>query len=306
MNLSVASVTVAFNAERVLARHLETLLLQRRPLQEIVVVDNASTDGTAQILASRFPQVTVLRLPENTGSAGGYAAGLAYAALEKRHDWTWLFDDDSQPDPHAAEKLLGAIASLGEAQEKIGMLASRAVHEETGTEYLPLLWRDRFVKPSRELAQQPVWFADLAINSGTLVRREVVEEIGLPRADFFCHFDDFEYCLRMRQRGYKIAVIRGSRLGHSIGNPRRVNIPGMPKLWPDHPAWRKYYVARNMTFVFWKLYPNAKSKWFVVKHLARHACGTVLFGSQKLASVGKMLLGFWDGRSGKLGIRFRP
>src|SRR5579884_548016 len=94
---SIASVTIAYNASATLPRQLAALLGQTRPLQEIIVVDNASTDCTRSLLANRYPGITVLRMPENVGAAGAWAAGLSYA-VGKRHDWVWTFDDDSVPD----------------------------------------------------------------------------------------------------------------------------------------------------------------------------------------------------------------
>ena len=96
MSGSVASVTVTYNAVQVLPRQIDALLRQTHPLREIVVVDNASSeDGTGTMLAELYPQVTVLRMPENLGAAGGWAAGLSYAAIEKGYDWVWTFDQDS-------------------------------------------------------------------------------------------------------------------------------------------------------------------------------------------------------------------
>ncbi len=83
----VASVTTAYNAVKILPRQMDALLRQSMPLAEIIVVDNGSTDGTVEMLAQRYPQVTVLRMAKNLGAAGGWAAGLRYAALEKGHDW---------------------------------------------------------------------------------------------------------------------------------------------------------------------------------------------------------------------------
>ena len=107
MSLSVASVTVAYNAAEMLPQQIEALLLQARPVQEIIVVDNASTDGTGAMLAERYPQVTVLRMEENLGAAGAWAAGLSYAALNKKYDWVWTFDDDSVPPADSLARLLG-------------------------------------------------------------------------------------------------------------------------------------------------------------------------------------------------------
>lgn len=306
MNSSVASLTTAYNAASVLPRQLDALLRQTRPLQEIVVVDNGSTDGTSETLAKRYPQVTVLRMKENLGAAGSWAAGLSYAAFERRHDWIWTFDDDSVPQLEALARLFDGIAPLNGAHGELGMIVPMPIHRETGTLYSPLFWKDGFVRPGTDQVGQPLWFADLAIASGSLIRREVVEKIGLPRADFFMDFFDFEYSLRARAGGYKIAVIPGVELNHEIGDARHVTFLGRPRLWTSYPPWREYYNSRNLAYAGWHLYPNRRTKQFVLKHLTRHAGAVALFSKRRLACIGKMLQGFYDGYRGKLGIRFRP
>src|SRR5271156_3571862 len=194
MSWSVASVTVSYNAAHLLPRQIEGLLAQSRPLQEIIVLDNASSDGTGALLAKRYPQVRVVSLAENAGAGGALAAGLAYAALEKRHDWIWMLDDDSVPDSNTVEALLDGAESLQDSGDEVGILAPMSIHRETGTPYPPLLWRDGWVKLSTEAMRQPTCFVDLVISSGSMVQRKVVEAIGLPRADFFMDFFDFEYC----------------------------------------------------------------------------------------------------------------
>jgi GT2 family glycosyltransferase len=318
MTVSVASLTISYNAAHVLPRQMKALLQQTRPLQEIIVVDNGSDDNTLSLLAERYPQVTVLRMPENRGAAGAWSAGLEYAALKRRHDWVWTFDDDSVPEDSALQGLMAATEpSRTEPRTEprmlprtsdgeIGIISALPVHPETGACYPPLLWREGFVKPTAEMLQQPVWFADLAFTSGSMVRREVVEKIGLPRSDFFMDFFDFEYCLRARTHGYRIAVVTGVKLRHEVGRARPVRLPGFCGLWPDHAAWREYYISRNLAYAVWWLYPSPRAKRFTVRHLARHAGGVLLFGSDKLASLGKMAQGFWDGKRARLGVRFRP
>jgi GT2 family glycosyltransferase len=297
---------VAYNAASVLPRQLDALLRQTRPLQEIVVVDNGSTDGTGRLLAERYPEVKVLRLSENCGVGGGLATGLAYAAPGKRHDWVWTFDQDSVPSDDALEILLDGVASLGDLDGELGMVAPLPVHRETGTYYPPLLWDDGFVRPTAELLSQPIWFADLVISSGCMVRCDLVERIGLPRADFFLDFIDFEYCLRARRNGYKIAVVTGSQLAHEIGSARKVRFLGQLRVWSEHEPWREYYKSRNITYAAWWLHPSLRAKRFVIRYLARHACGLLLFGSNKPTCLKRLFQGFWDGRSATLGIRFRP
>lgn len=312
MTSSIASVTTAYNAARILSRQMDALLSQTRPLQEIIVVDNGSRDATLALLAERYPQVTVLRMRENLGAAGAWSTGLEYAAVKKRHDWVWAFDDDSVPEESALEGLMAATeSSRSEEREagqigQIGIISALPVHPETGACYPPLLWREGFVKPSAEQLRKPIFFADLAFTSGSMVRREMVEKIGLPRSDFFMDFFDFEYCLRARSNGYRIAVVTGVKLAHEVGTARVVHFPGFSRLWPNHAPWREYYISRNLAYAVWWLYPSWRAKRFTLRHLARHAGGILCFGSDKMASLNKLAQGFRDGRHARLGIRFRP
>lgn len=305
-NASIASVTVAHNAEHLLARHLDALRRQSRPIQEIVIVDNGSTDGTSDWLAQHAPEVTAIRLNENLGQAGAWAAGLAYTALQRQYDWIWTFDDDSIPGPDNLAQLLAGLDSIPSGDGEIGLAAPLPVHQRSGICYPPLLWHDGWLKPSAELLHQPVWFADLAFASGSLISGAAVKEVGLPRADFFIDFVDFEYCLRLRSRGYKLAVISAATMAHEVGTAHHVRLPGFSALWPNYAPWREYYVTRNLVYAAWWLYPKTKTKRFACRHLVRHAAGVMLFGSNKLACLRKMAQGFWDGRHANLGIRFRP
>ncbi len=305
MNLSVASVTTAYNAARFLPRQIDALLAQSRPLQEIVIVDNASTDGTSAMLAERYPQVTVLRLQENAGAAGGWAAGLKYAAIEKGHNWVWNFDDDSVPQMTTLEFMLEGAGGVA-ADPAVGMLVPLPVHNKTGTVYPPVLWRDRFVKPGKERMQEDVWFADIAVASGCMVRREAVKRTGVPRADFFMDVFDFEYCLRLRSNGYKIAVITKCKIDHEIGDTRIIRLPGFRYAWHGHAPWREYYIGRNQVYLVWSLYPTFKTKWYMTMHLLRHIVAIALFGDRKAASLKQLLHGMVDGWRAKLGRRLTP
>lgn len=306
MSPSLASVTIAYNAVTVLPRQIDALLRQTRPLREIVVVDNASNDGTAAMVAERYPQVTLLRMSENLGQAGGWSAGMSYAALKQRHDWIWTFDNDSVPAPDALETLLDSVKTPGDTATAMGMVAPTPVHKETGTSYLPYLWRDGFVKPSAEQTLQPVWFADMVIASGCLVSREVVEKVGLPRADFFMDFCDFEYCLRVRSHGYQIGVVNSVKLDHEIGNARKIHLLGSPRLWASQHPFREYYFSRNLAYLAWWLYPNRSTKFFVARHLTSHGVQVLLFSGKKLACLMRMIQGLHDGLRGRMGIRLRP
>jgi GT2 family glycosyltransferase len=305
--VSIASVTTAYNSAQELVQHLEALLQQKRPLQEIIVVDNASTDETSSLIAVRYPHVTLLRMAENQGTGGALATGLAYAALEKKHDWIWMFDQDSVPGSDALKLMLDEARHLDSASSEIGVLATLPVNPNMEVSSTPWLWRNRFVKPPAEFLNSPILYADMVITSGSMVRREVIEKIGLPRSDFFIDFVDYEYCLRARSHGYKIVVITRAKLHHQVGKARTLRfLLGRKHLWSEHRPFREYYYSRNITYSVWWLYPSLPAKGFLLLHLMRHGISVLLIGSEKLDCLKKMVQGFWDGRRASLGIRFRP
>jgi rhamnosyltransferase len=302
--ISIASVTVAYNGAEVLQPHLDALKRQTQKIDEIVVVNNASTDDTLDLLAAKFPEVTVLNLSANGGVGGGFAVGLDYAAVTKKYDWVWLFDQDSVPAGDGLELLLAGLQHLNGDAASIAILAP--VCAPLGTKmFCPgLLWKGGRRVPAPVDSAQPVTLVDLVISSGSLVRREAIEAVGLPRADFFMDFVDYEHCLRMRRHGFKIAVVRDSHLDHVLGDPSTFNILGHTAHWTDHAPWRVYYMTRNEVFTIWQYYSKWRNKVFLLCRLAWYLFALLLFGKRKLACLGMIYRGFLDGRAGRLGIRF--
>lgn len=302
--LSIASVTVAYNGAAVLAKHLDSLKRQTRKLDEIIVVNNASSDNTLNLLAREYPEVTILDQSENSGVGGGFSAGMAYAALKRKFDWMWLFDQDSVPAVDGLERLLAGLQQLDGTADSVAILAPVCTHAETGMPCLGLSWRGGRLLPSAGDPRQVITFVDSVISAGSLLRRQAVEVVGLPRADFFMDFVDHEHCLRLRRHGYRIAVVRDSVLNHSLGEPSKFNILGRTKYWTDHLPWREYYMIRNEVFTIWRYYPKWNIKVLTIYRLARHALDLLLLGKRKLQCLGMMLRGFLDGRAGRLGVRF--
>src|SRR5216683_2884763 len=97
-----------FNDADIIDRMLDAVQTQTRPPDAVLLVDNASTDGT---LDRAFPEcVTVIRNSENLGTSGAIPIGFKYA-LEHSFDWMWILDSDSVPEPEALERLLELYAS---------------------------------------------------------------------------------------------------------------------------------------------------------------------------------------------------
>ncbi len=121
----VWAVVVTRNRRELLEECLRALAAQTRPPNRILVIDNASTDGTAETVRERHPEAELLPLPENLGGAGGFHVGLREAHAGGA-EWVWLMDDDTIPEPGALAALLAAPAALHGLGQPL-LLSSRAV-----------------------------------------------------------------------------------------------------------------------------------------------------------------------------------
>jgi GT2 family glycosyltransferase len=313
--LKVACVIVAYNNAANIGGLLESLLGQSRRLEEIIVVDNASSDDTAKVVKEKFPQVTLLANASNTGVGGGYAQGMNHA-YKKGYEWIWLLDGDSLPQTSALEELAKVFASLRPAHPKIGILASCPVNPLTNERYDGSLWRGRFVALPKALATSREPFpVDSVISSGCLVSRRAVEDVGLPRADFFMDFVDHEYNLRVRRDGYEIMFLPASVIYHEIGRPRVVRsriIRVIARLTSKGPLgveapWRQYYIVRNQAYTFWHEFRSCRTLFFFGLRVMRMIGGILLFNDKdKVKRIRYMIRGLRDGFKGRLGRRVTP
>ena len=202
----VAAVVVTFNRKQLLTECLDALLRQTRKVDAIFIVDNASSDGTKELLEGSGyldrAEVHYLLLKENLGGAGGFHAGMA-AALQQGCDWIWVMDDDSEPYADSLEK----TGSLQNYPSVVG-IANRKVDGQGNetADGLRLLSKNK--TPEKPYIQ--VKFSSFV---GLLIRASAMKEIGLPRPEFFIHNDDTEYCLRLRSLG-DIALAETSVVAH--------------------------------------------------------------------------------------------
>lgn len=203
--VSIAAVVVTFNRKALLAECLDALLSQTRALDRIFIVDQASSDGTYEMLQDRGygnnPSITYYRAPKNTGGAGGFQKGvdLAYSG---GFDWIWLMDDDAIAEPDALDKMLRYTTD-----PKVSAIANAKIRRD-GT-----LDTGHFVYERGSSAESDPARLTFSSFVGLMVSRAAVEAIGLPKAEFFLQGDDTEYCIRLCRAG-KILFARDSVLVH--------------------------------------------------------------------------------------------
>ena len=263
---TVAAVVVTFNRLALLKECVAALRAQTRPIDEILIIDNSSTDGTGDWLAAQSG-LTVIRQP-NLGSSGGQFAGIK-AGYEKGHGWIWCMDDDTIPDPDALERM---TATPYFRRPDTGFLCSS------------LLWSDRQPHPMH--AFHPTRAADwcgtvlddrcLRVTMHTfvsvLVSRAAVAAVGLPVKEFFLIVDDYEYTDRISQRFPSYCVL-DSRVVHKT----REREPGQD-LWKKD-LLKECYRARNE--VAWTLRRGNLGLWGKCQYIATlwvYYCRLILLG----------------------------
>jgi rhamnopyranosyl-N-acetylglucosaminyl-diphospho-decaprenol beta-1,3/1,4-galactofuranosyltransferase len=248
---SVAVVVVTYNRADLLGGMLDGLAAQTHAPDAVIVVDNASEDHTRDVLdAHRGLQLERIHLEENTGGAGGFRAGLS-AAYEQGFERIWLMDDDVVPAPDCLAVLMShdEACLMSVREDTRGVLVEKAAVDFD----LEHAWAIRPKRASvettygdRHAMPERVELHNVAFE-GFLVRREVVETIGLPDDSFFIFYDDVDYALRARRAGYRIWAVRDAVLVRQLDFDQQHALD----------TWKGFYMYRNLFVVHFRYGANA-------------------------------------------------
>lgn len=246
MSAGVAAIVINYNArERVLAT-LASLLGQGTALASVTVVDNGSTDGSAEAIAERFPMVQVMALGENRGLPAARNAGLAAATAER----VVLVDADLLFEAGTIGRMLAAMDETGAAVvcPRVRLHPEREVVQADGAEahfvgtmtlrhgHTPLIELDGDASERRTVGG--------CIGACMLLdRRAVVEAGGFEELMFF-YFEDLEFMLRMRGRGHRFACEPAAEVFHDRGGGTAgLSFRGQGK--QRYPSRRVYFSTRH-------------------------------------------------------------
>ena len=276
---TVCAVVVTYNRKKLLKECLEALIKQTRPIQAIYLIDNASTDGTPDLLLEKdyikeLPpknlskpwekefeiknltdedtiKLYYVRMHENTGGAGGFHEGVK-RGYERGYDWLWLMDDDAEPKEDALEKKLNQHIN-----KNVLVLADLKVGPDGRIQY-----KHRGYKNICNLKSNPIkpignnigerTYIDHCSFVGFMVNRRGISLVGLPRKEFFIHYDDVEYSFRLRKVG-KILLVKDSIIIHKENASKNLENKKVlfrkSKRIPYKSLWLHYYGFRNLIYL---------------------------------------------------------
>jgi len=183
----------------------------------VIVMDNASTDGSAAAIRERFPQVQILDLTQNLGYAGNNNVGIE-AALAEKADWVFVLNEDTVLAPDCLTRLIEA----GEQDPSIGVLGPMVYHHGEPTVIqsaggkLNALWESFHLAQNVEdhgqfrAPHRVDWISGCAI----LVRRAVIEQVGMIDPRYFYFWEETEWCMRASKAGWRIVHEPRAMLWH--------------------------------------------------------------------------------------------
>lgn len=231
---NICAVVVTYNRIELLKELINSLKNQTVKLEKIIIVNNASSDGTADWLSEQNDLDIIEQ--ENTGSSGGQYTGIK-RAFDLKMDWIWVMDDDVIPEPNCLEKLIQNLtikrihAPLRYSNENIPYLND--VKHFNLTNPFKSLWQG--VLKNQDIATEYISAEGITFE-GPIFHRSLIEKIGLPEKNFFIYGDDTDFFIRAKKFGYEIFIVKEAK------SKRMLPVIDLHKKFD----WKHYYIIRNI------------------------------------------------------------
>ena len=211
---SVVAIVLNWNRPADTVACVRSLQEQRYPALSVMVIDNGSTDRSEDYLRAKLPDVELIQTGRNLGFGGGCNVGISHV-LSRRADYVWLVNNDATVSPET----IGAMVALAEAAPQAGAIGA-VIHDADGSDRLQCwgggvvnfwLGTSRFnVRPGP---------TDFLSGGCLLMRCDAVRDTGMFDAQrYFMYWEDVDLCIRMRQRGWELAVADKTHVWHAASS----------------------------------------------------------------------------------------
>lgn len=295
----IAIVSVNFNGERDSLELLESLSKLQTTNYELktIIVDNGSTDNFVEIASKKYPQIDILQNGINKGFSGGFNRGIEHALIWGAEFVLIINNDALTPD----KKLLPSLLETFRNNPKAGVVTPKILfapgYEFYKEKYKPedkgkviwfaggkFDWNNVFsIHRGIDEVDEEIYDSEMEIDFATgccfLIKREVLEKVGLFNDDYFAYFEDSEFSKRVIDAGFKIFYNGKTYITHKVSRTTEIGSP-----------LTDYYLTRNRLYFGFK-YASARTKFA----LLRQALWQLVFGrrAQKQA-----VYDFFSGKKG--------
>lgn len=239
-NNAVAAVVVTYNRKELLQECMEALLNQSGIDVDIIVVDNASVDGTDELMkdyigrtADTPNKLYYMRLKENIGGSGGFYKGIKMAA-ELKYRYIWIMDDDTIAKDDACIELYETAQLL---EDDFGYLSSTVLWTDNKSCEMNIQKFDNNISKSYQYVQRGIVPVRSATFVSLFLNLKAVEMLGLPLKEYFIWGDDKEYTLRLAGQ-YSCYYVSKSVVIHKMQSNTGSNI-----IVDDKTRISRYYYA---------------------------------------------------------------
>lgn len=298
MTPSVAVIVLSWNGKDDTLECLESLRKVDYPCFRVILVDNASVDGTVEAVRRGFPEVEVIETGENLGFAEGNNIGIRHA-LDRGFDAVLLLNNDTIVDSGFLSAMVEPLYRSEDAaaanpliyyysQPDIIWAAGGEIDERTGIAYQ----RHIDEKDAGQFADEEA--IDYGVGTALLIRREAIEKVGLLDREYFLYYEESDWCYRAKDTGYKILFVPQSKVWHKVSRG-----------FEGRSAAQLYYFCRNRLYFLKKRGMGSfRLLKIAVLEYGRMAASMAIRGDVKSArAVLKGVADFFSRRQGLIGGR---
>lgn len=253
MEIKVIAVIVSYNDFSSLKKCIDSIAFQTYPIYKILIIDNSeSKDFQVRVndTAKTYGKlIDIFPTEKNSGSAGGFSIGMDIA-YKMGAEWIWLHDEDDYPETECLEKMLASNDYL---------IRTPVVKDPTAGNTLYYFKKRKKLLGYYSNSQTDDCIVDVSGTAGILIHHSVIEKTGIYNPDFFIGYEDYDYCLRAAENGFKIGVMKDATLWHPDKQSLIIKKSGkLEKLLGFMPAFfgalrrgntRDYYAVRNFIYL---------------------------------------------------------
>jgi len=252
---------------------------------EIIVSDNASTDGSIEMVESEFPHVRLLKNNENLGFTKGNNVGIRASTGR----YVFLLNSDIK----VLDGCIDALAQFLDDNPEVGIAGPKVLnqdlsHQSSCRQY-PSLWNNfcqvaglaKFFRGSKFFSGEHMFFfkgdrvadVDVLVGCFSALRRKAIDQVGMLDENFYMYGDDLDWCRRLRQGGWRVVFYPGAQVIHYMGTSTTKKDPVRYSLLQQQSVlryWRKYHSRAGVAGIQGLIFLRLTTRWItgLLKYVA--------------------------------------